>query len=67
MPANQELLKLYKYLDLLRAGMYGDRIPLGRYFPQPSRLSLRPNRHPIQRVPGLFPWSKAARGVALTL
>jgi len=32
----------------------------GRDFPLPSRPDLRPTRPPTQRVPGLFPGSKAA-------
>ena len=32
----------------------------GRYFPYPSNLALGPTQPPIQRVPGLFLWGKAA-------
>ena len=58
---NQEFLELYKDLDSLGAGLNGDRIPLGRDFPQPSRPSLGPNRPPVQRVSGPYGWRKAAR------
>jgi hypothetical protein len=36
-----------------------------RYFPHPSRPSLRPTQPPVQRVPGLS-WVYSGRGVVLT-
>ena len=38
----------------------GDRIQVGRDFPQLSTIVLFPTQSPVQRVPGLFPGGKAA-------
>ena len=46
--------------DWLRAGLSGDRIPLGRDFPHLSRPALLYNRYRV------FPGVKSGRGVRLT-
>ena len=69
-PGDRIPFYIYIYMDrdnavdiATRYGLDGPGIEsrCGRDFPHPSRTALGPTQPPIQWVPGLFPWGKAAK------
>ena len=58
--------QLSRYSDSLRLDGPGIEYRWGPDFPHPSTPALGPTQPPMQGIRGLFPRSKAVRGVALT-